>query len=67
MEGGHLSPRLLGEELKRFLQSKGYLPPVVSVHLEPGFEDEIRGEIAQLAKELEASITLGYEGLRLTI
>jgi ribonuclease BN (tRNA processing enzyme) len=64
---GHLCPRLLGHELSEFRCSKGYLPPVVLVHINPAVEVEIKGEIAQVAQELGASITLGYEGLRLSL
>jgi ribonuclease BN (tRNA processing enzyme) len=66
-ESGHLYPRLLGEELLKLRQVKGYLPPVVLVHMNPAAEAELKGEIAQVAGELGASITLGYEGLRLRL
>ena len=60
---GHLCPSLLGEELVSFRQIKGYLPRVVLTHLNPGVEDEIRVEAAQLARELGADINLAYEGM----
>ncbi len=63
IETAHLTPRLLKEELLQFRQSEGYLPPVVLLHADPHFEAEIRGEVARLAWELEAEITLGYEGM----
>ena len=64
---GHLTPRLLGEELKQFQKVKGYLPPVVVIHLASLFEKQIREEVAQLAKELGAKITLGHEGMKLKV
>lgn len=64
---GHLTPRLLGEELKQFQKAKGYLPPVVVIHLASLFEDQIREEVAQLAKELGTKITLGHEGMRIKV
>ena len=67
IEASHLTPRLLGRELVQFRQVKGYLPPVVTIHMNPQLEDEIRQEIAELAKELGAEITLGYEGMRITV
>jgi len=60
---GHLTPRLLGEELRQFKQSKGYLPPVVIIHLSAMFEKQIGEEAKQLARELDAKITLGHEGM----
>jgi phosphoribosyl 1,2-cyclic phosphodiesterase len=64
---GHLSPRLLKEELVQFQHRKGYLPPVVTIHTNPQLEMEIREEVAQVAKEIGAIITLGCEGMRLTV
>lgn len=64
---GHLSPRLLGEELAQFKKIKGYLPPVVLIHLSPLFEGQIKEEAGQVAKELGTTITVGYEGMRLSL
>jgi ribonuclease BN (tRNA processing enzyme) len=64
---GHLSPRLFKEELVRFQHSKGYLPPVVVTHSNPLLEEEIRREVAQVARDIGATITMGYEGMRLTV
>jgi len=61
---GHLTPRLLGEELAGFKKTKGYLPPVVIIHVSPVFEGEIKEEAERVAKQLGANITLGYEGMR---
>jgi len=63
----HLTPNLLKEELIAFQKLKGYLPPVVLVHMNPRQEKEIEAEIALLAKELDASITLAYEGMLLQL
>ncbi len=59
----HLTPSLLKEELTAFQKSKGYLPPVILVHMNPREEEEIEAEIAPLAEELNTSITLAYEGM----
>ena len=64
---GHLSPRLLKQELVDFQRIKGYLPPVVLVHISPQFEGEIQDEVGQVAKEIGARITLGYEGMRVSL
>jgi ribonuclease BN (tRNA processing enzyme) len=66
-EAGHLTPRLLREELVKFRQIKGYLPPIILIHLYPAYEEEIRKEVESLATEIGANITLGYEGMRFNI
>ena len=50
-----------------FRELKGYLPPVVVVHMNPRLEKEIESEIAPLAGELNTSITLAYEGLLINL
>jgi ribonuclease BN (tRNA processing enzyme) len=66
-EAGHLTPRLLREELVKFRQIKGYLPPIILIHLYPAYEEEIRKEVESLATEIGANFTLGYEGMRFNI
>lgn len=64
-ESGHLTPSLLKQELTSFREVKGYLPQVVVVHMNPGLEEEIKSEIATVAKALNSSITLAHEGMQL--
>ena len=64
-ESGHLTPRLLKQELTNFQALKGYLPQVVTVHMSPTLEKEIEAEIASVAKALNNSVTLSYEGMQL--
>ena len=64
---GHLTPQLLKAELLGFRERSGYLPLVVLVHMSPRIEAEIADEIAQVAKEINASITLGREDMALDI
>jgi len=64
-ESGHLTPGLLKQELTSFQQVKGYLPRVIAVHMSPNLEKEIAAEIAAVAKALNNSITLAYEGMQL--
>lgn len=64
-ESGHLTPSLLKQELAIFRELKGYLPPVVVVHMSPGLEAEIKAELATVAEDLNNTITLGYEGMQL--
>ncbi|MDP2919761.1 MAG: MBL fold metallo-hydrolase [Dehalococcoidia bacterium] len=65
----HMSPGLLKEELISFRKIKGYLPRIVTTHHFPheGEEEERRVELEQLARELDASITIGNEGLELEL
>ena len=66
-KAGHLCPRLLREELAQFRRLKRYLPPVIVIHIGNPYEQEIREEVAQVAQELEADISLGYEDMKLTL
>ena len=66
-KAGHLSAELLKEELTQFRQLKGYLPRVIIIHIGNLFEQEIKEEVAQVAQELEADISLGYEGMKVTL
>jgi ribonuclease BN (tRNA processing enzyme) len=64
---GHLTPRLLKQELIDFKRARGYLPPIVTIHMSPHLESEIKEEIAQVAAELAVNITVGYEGMKVII
>ncbi len=66
-ETGHLTPKLLKQELISFQELKGYLPRVILVHMNPYLEKEIEAEIATLTKTLNNSITLAHEGMRLRL
>jgi len=66
-KAGHLSARLLKEELTQFRRLKGYLPRVIVIHIGNLFEQEIKEEVAQVAQELEADISLGYEDMKITL
>jgi ribonuclease BN (tRNA processing enzyme) len=66
-EKGHLTPSLLGEELNSFKEARGYLPQVVTVHMNPALEDEIQEELAALAERLGASIAPAFEGMEVIL
>jgi len=63
----HLTPAMLAEELSGFRKLKGYLPEIVVVHMTPQLETEIAVEIAELASQLSASITLAHEGMQIQL
>jgi ribonuclease BN (tRNA processing enzyme) len=64
---GHLCARFLKDELIQFRQLKGYLPRVIVIHIGNPFEQEIKEEVAQVAQELEADISLGYEDMQVKL
>ena len=64
---GHLTPSLLKQELISFQKLNGYLPRVVTVHMNPALEKEIVAEIAVIAETLKSSIMVGYEGMQIRI
>ncbi|MFO8101736.1 MAG: hypothetical protein R6U37_06195 [Dehalococcoidia bacterium] len=64
-EAGHLYPSLLKEELISFRQIRGYLPKVIVTHMNPEVESEINEQIQRLAGELNAQISLAYEGMEI--
>ena len=66
-KAGHLCPRLLREELIQFRRLKGYLPPVLVIHIGNPYEQEIKEEVAQVAQELEADISLGHEDMKIAL
>ena len=66
-KSNHLTPGLLKQELISFRKIRGYLPRVVTVHMSPELEAEIRDEIAGVAEDLSIPITIGYEGLELDV
>ena len=66
-KAGHLCAGFLREELMQFRQLKGYLPRVIVIHIGNPFEQEIKEEVAQVAQELGADISLGYEDMKITL
>ena len=66
-KAGHLCARLLKQELVQFRQLKGYLPRTVIIHIGNPYEREIKEEVAQVARELEADISLGYEDMKISL
>jgi hypothetical protein len=64
---GHLCAAFLKDELTQFRRLKGYLPRVVIIHIGNVFEQRIKEEVAQVARELEADISLGCEDMKITL
>jgi phosphoribosyl 1,2-cyclic phosphodiesterase len=66
-KAGHLCAGFLREELIQFRQLKGYLPRIIIIHIGNPYEQDIKEEVAQVAQELEADISLGYEDMKITL
>ena len=64
---GHLTPRLLAEDLDRIRRESGKLPSVWAVHLNPRYEKEIRENLAVVSLGLGMEIRAAYEGLDLEV
>ena len=64
---GHLTPGLLRRELEAYRAQKGALPPVLAVHLNAECETELRAELAEVARALQADITPAEEGMVLEV
>lgn len=64
---GHLTPAFLHSELAKFQELKGYLPEVVTVHMNPIHEREISQEINQVSRYLNHNITVASEGMQFQV
>ena len=62
INAAHLCPKMLKKELIEFRRVKGYFPQVILIHLSPKYEDEIKEEVKDVAKELKLSIGIACEG-----
>jgi ribonuclease BN (tRNA processing enzyme) len=67
LKSGHLTPSLLQQELEGFRDIKGYLPRVVTVHMNPLDEKVIDEELTAVRQALDTDIKLGYEGMEIEI
>jgi ribonuclease BN (tRNA processing enzyme) len=67
LKTGHLTPYLLQKEMESFRETKGYLPQIVLVHLNPIDEKKIKMEIAKITRALHTTIRLGHEGMLLRL
>ena len=64
---GHLTPKLLSEELRIYRSLRGFLPTVLVIHVNPYHEAEVIAEIAHLAADLAADISVAAEGSVYTV
>jgi phosphoribosyl 1,2-cyclic phosphodiesterase len=66
-KAGHLCAEFLKEELVQFRRLKEYLPRIIVIHIGNPYEQEIKEEVAQVAQELKADISLGYEDMKIAL
>lgn len=62
-DSGHLTPALLEKELVSLRESTGYLPRVVTIHMNPLDEADLRAELDLTGSNLGIHIEMGYEGM----
>ena len=55
------------EELISFRRVNGYLPRVITIHMSPRLEGEIRDEISKVSRELGISVEMAKEGDRVVV
>ena len=58
---GHLTPALLEEALAVFKQKKGYLPRIITCHINPPWESAIRKELKELSERIDVEIEVSHE------
>jgi ribonuclease BN (tRNA processing enzyme) len=64
---GHLTPRLLKNELKKFYRLKQYFPHIFVVHLNHSSEKEIKAELAEAGDDLGVHIIAAREGMEILL
>jgi ribonuclease BN (tRNA processing enzyme) len=64
---GHLTPRLLEAELIKFRELKGYLPTVLTIHMDAGQEPQIRSELNIVQEHLHLPINMAHEEMCLAV
>jgi Cft2 family RNA processing exonuclease len=62
INAAHLCPKFLKKELKELHRIKGHYPQIFLIHLSPKFKEEIKGEVAKVAEELNLPINIASEG-----
>jgi len=66
-KAGHFCAEFLKEELVQFRRLKEYLPRIIIIHIGNPYEKQIEEEVAQVAQELEADISLGHEDMKVSL
>lgn len=64
---GHLTPGLLEAELVKFRELKGYLPGVLTIHMDAGQEHIIRSELFEVQRRLQSAVNMAHEEMCLAV
>jgi len=64
---GHLTPRLLEDELIKFREINGYIPAVLTIHMDSSQESGIRSELHEVQEHLHTAINMAHEEMCLAI
>ena len=67
INAAHLCPKFMKNELIEFYRVKGYFPKIILFHLFPKFEEEIKKEVKEIAKELKIPINIAREGEKVVV
>ena len=64
---GHLTPKLLREQLLEATKAKLSIPKMVAVHINVPNQDEVLPEVESVRAELGIDLTAGYEEMRIVL
>jgi len=67
INAAHLCPKFMKNELIEFYRVKEYFPKIILFHLFPKFEEEIKKEVKEIAKELKIPINIAREGEKVVV
>lgn len=64
---GHLTPKLLMDELDRFRVIHGRVPQIVVSHINPAWEDAVRSELAEITEATGQTFTVADADMHLEL
>ena len=64
---GHLTPKLLMDELERFRMIHGRVPQVVVSHINPAWENAVRSELAEITEATGQAFTVADADMHLEL
>lgn len=64
---GHLTPKLLMDELSKFREIHGRLPQVIVSHINPAWENAVRRELADITEATGQQFTIAHADMTLEL